>query len=93
MLGTIFERFVEHSPVSVMVRGLMERVFAPSAMDELFEATAQVQYTRELLFFSVVELMSLVVCAIHPSVHAAYRAKAKKMCVRSECGLCQTEWD
>ena len=29
MLGAIFERFVKQSPVSVMVRGLMERVFAP----------------------------------------------------------------
>ncbi|MBD2246115.1 hypothetical protein [Nostoc sp. FACHB-888] len=26
MLGTIFERFVEESPLSVMMRGLMERV-------------------------------------------------------------------
>lgn len=81
MLGAIFERFIEQSPVSVMVRGLMERVFAPEAMNALFEATAQVQYTRELLFSHVVDLMSLVVCAIHPSVHAAYRAKAKDMTV------------
>jgi hypothetical protein len=79
MLGAIFERFVEQSPVSVMVRGLMERVFAARRMEELFEATAQVQYTRELLFSSIVELMSLVVCEIHPGVHAAYRAKAKDM--------------
>jgi hypothetical protein len=27
MLDTIFDRFVEHSPLSIMVRGLMERVF------------------------------------------------------------------
>lgn len=81
MLGAIFERFVEQSPVSVMVRGLMEHVFAPDRMNALFEATAQVQYTRELLFSDVVNLMSLVVCAIHPSVHAAYRAKAKDMTV------------
>lgn len=27
MLGAIFERFIEQSPVSVMVRGLMERVW------------------------------------------------------------------
>ena len=79
MLGAIFERFVEQSPVSVMVRGLMERVFAPRRMEELFEATAKVQYTRELLFSSIVELMSLVVCEIHPSVHAAYQAKARDM--------------
>lgn len=28
MLGAIFERFGKESPISVMVRGLMERVFA-----------------------------------------------------------------
>lgn len=81
MLSAVFERFVQHSPVSVMVRGLMERVFAPAALDELLEATAQEQYTRELLFSSVVNLMSLVVCAFYPSVNAAYRAKAKEMSV------------
>jgi len=32
-----------------------------------------VQYTRELLFSSIVELMSPVVCAIHPSAGAAYK--------------------
>lgn len=79
MLGSIFERFVQHSPLSVMVRGLMERVFAPEKLDDLFESTAQVQYTRELLFSSVVDMMSLVVCAIYPSVNAAYRAKAQEL--------------
>lgn len=79
MLGSIFERFVQHSPISVMARGLMERVFAPDKLNALFEATAQVQYTRELLFSSLVDLMSLVVCAIYPSVNAAYRAKAKAL--------------
>lgn len=79
MLASIFDRFVEHSPVSVMVRGLMERVFAPEKLDALFEATAQVQYTRELLFSNLVDMMSLVVCAIYPSVNAAYRAKAKEL--------------
>ena len=79
MLGAVFERFVQQSPVSVMVRGLMEQIFAPSALDELFEATAQEQYTRELLFSSLVNLMSLVVCAFYPSVNAAYRAKAKEI--------------
>lgn len=79
MLGAVFERFVQQSPVSVMMRGVMERIFAPEALDELFEATAQEQYTRELLFSRVVNLMSLVVCAFYPSVNAAYRAKAKEI--------------
>lgn len=35
------------------------------------------QYHRELLFSTVVNLMSLVVCGILPSVNAAYQARAK----------------
>lgn len=79
MLGAIFERFVEQSPVSVMVRGLMEKVFEPVQLDRIFATTAKVQYTRELLFSTLVNLMSLVVCGIYPSVNAAYRAKAKEI--------------
>lgn len=79
MLGAIFERFVKETPISVMVRGLIERVFVPETMNRIFEENASSQYTRELLFSSLVELMSLVVCGIHPSVSAAYRAKAEEM--------------
>jgi len=71
MLGAIFERFVKESSVSVMVRGQMERVFAPEQINWIFKDNAEVQYTRELLFSSLVDLMSVVVCGIHPSVNAA----------------------
>jgi hypothetical protein len=40
----IFERFVEKSPVTVIVRGLMEVVLAPSKLDELFEQIGVVSY-------------------------------------------------
>lgn len=70
MIGEIFEQFVEASPVTVMVRALMERIFSAEKLDALFERTAEKQYTRELLFSTVVGLMSLVVCGIHPSVSA-----------------------
>jgi hypothetical protein len=59
-----------------MVRGLIERVFKKEPLDSIFENHATRQYTRELLFSSIVDLMSLVVCGIYPSVNAAYRAKA-----------------
>lgn len=79
MLEAIFERFVEESPTSVMVRGLMERIFCSEKIDEIFEANAKTQYTRELLFSTLVDLMSLVVCGIYPSVNAAYKRKATKI--------------
>ena len=77
MLASIFDHFVEESPLTVMVRAIMERALAPEKLDELFEQTAQKQYTRELLFSDVVSVMSLVVFGIRPSVNAAYKALAK----------------
>jgi hypothetical protein len=81
MLTAIFDTFVQHSPISVMMRGLMEHIFASERLDSLFERHAKVQYQRELLFSSVVDLLSLVVCGIHPSVNAAYKAKAEGLSV------------
>ena len=77
MISAIFERFVEQTPVTVMVRAIMERSFAPEQLEKLFEDTAEVQYTKKLLFSNVVGLMSLVVCGIYPSVGAAYRGYEK----------------
>lgn len=37
LLGKRFEAFVEDSPVSVMVRGTLERVFNPEKLDQVFE--------------------------------------------------------
>ena len=43
MLGEVFTAFVEQSPVSVMMRALMERIFRPERLDEIFETHAKVQ--------------------------------------------------
>lgn len=81
MLSSIFEQFVKESPVSVMAQVLMSHIFAPSRIDKLFTKHARAQYQQDLLFSSQVDLMSLVVCGIHPSVHAAYRARAADLSV------------
>jgi hypothetical protein len=74
ILGAIFERFIQDSPISVLARGTMQFALNRTALDELFDTKAQRQYTRELLFSTTVDVMSLVVCRIRPSVHAAYQA-------------------
>ncbi len=33
MLGAVFERFVDRSPISVMVRGTLERVLGADPLD------------------------------------------------------------
>src|SRR5512135_3018283 len=71
-LGEIFERFLHQAPISVMFRALLERALDPLELNRLFEDTATTQYTREVLFSSLVDLMGLVVCGVQPSVRAAY---------------------
>jgi Transposase DDE domain len=79
MLGKVFQRFVEKSPISVMVRGTLERVLGAEQLDAWYARTAQKQYTRDLLFSTVYDLLSQVVFRIKPSVHAAYRAHEDKV--------------
>jgi hypothetical protein len=77
ILGEVFERFIAESPFCVMLRVLLEQSLPAAEVDALFEQQAERQYHRELLFSTVVNLMSLVVCGISPSINAAYQAKAK----------------
>jgi len=76
MLSPVFDAFVEASPISVMMRVLMENIFNSSRMNQLFKTYSERQYEQELLFSTIVDLMSLVVCGMYPSVHAAYQKKA-----------------
>jgi hypothetical protein len=77
ILSDVFERFVEKEPIGVMARTMMEVALAPAELDALFDLRSQQQYTRSLLFSSMVDLMGMVVSKVRPSVNAAYqRVKA-----------------
>src|SRR5215213_4556800 len=76
LLDAVFERFVNRTPFAVMSRSLLERALTPEALDELFQDKAQAQYTRELTFASVVDLMGQVVTSAFPSVRAAFLSKS-----------------
>src|SRR3954471_24759663 len=77
ILSDVFERFSQDSPLSVMAQGLMENALSPRIVDQLFEDVAERQYTNKLLFSTIVDLMSVVVCRIRPSIHAAFQARAE----------------
>lgn len=79
IFSDLFERFIADSPVSVMARALLENALAPAAVDALFEDVAERQYTRELLFSDVVDLMAMVVCKLRPSINAAYKKHAEAL--------------
>jgi len=80
----LFQPFIEERPICVMARGVLENLLHPERINELFERTAEVQYTRELAFSSVVDLMGQVVLGVQPSVHAAYQAQAEKIGVSDQ---------
>jgi hypothetical protein len=70
-LEAVFERFTKQNPLTVMARLLMQQALSREWLDELFEHYRDKQYTRELLFSMVVDLMALVVLGLKPSLHAA----------------------
>jgi len=79
--GKVFERFMDKAPATVMLRGLLDRALAADALDQLFDQTAQRQYTRELLFSTAADLLLAVACRVYPTVHAAYQDR------RAEIGV------
>ena len=79
LLDTIFAPFVKERPICVMARAVLERLLDAPRLDDLFARTAERQYTRELMFSSLVQMMSEVVLGVHPSVHAAYKANQEAL--------------
>jgi hypothetical protein len=75
VVSAILKRFMEQSPIPVMARSLLERVLTQAKLNNCFKKGAKRQYTRDLLFSSIFELMSLVVMKSYPSVNAAYQAE------------------
>jgi len=73
ILGPVFEQFVNKSPISVMARATVEHALCASALDELFDRTAEHGYTKELLFSTAVDLLSLVVCGKAIHVQSAFQ--------------------
>lgn len=66
MFDEVFERFIQNRPVAVMVRVLLEIFLNADQLDRWFETVRQTQYTKEILFSSIVGLMLSVVCNIRP---------------------------
>ena len=79
LLSGPFEKFVEASPVTVMMRGIIENLFHPERLDRLFEETAVTQYTRKLPFSTVAEVMGEVVFHVNPSVGASLQERVDSL--------------
>lgn len=80
----VYERVVKKYPAAVMVRAVIEQALPPSFVDDVFTRVASAQYTRKLLFSTLVRLLSLVVCRARSSVHACIQAMAGELTVNAK---------
>jgi len=85
LMAPLFQPFVEQSPLSVMARLTIERALRPQLLDELFERTAERQYTKDLLFSSLVDLMSLVTCGSAKHVQTGFLRLKDRIPVSLKC--------
>ena len=92
ILGEPFEAFVNAAPISVMMRAVMENTFNPQRLDEIFDQTAESQYTRLLSFSTVANLMSEVVVHISPSVDTAIQANLAEVEVSRKSVYNKRRW-
>ncbi len=53
----------------------MEHIFNSEGINQI-QPYSKRQYEQKLLFSTQIDLISLVVCGMYPSVHAAYQKKA-----------------
>lgn len=74
LLDPIVERFLDHAPLAVGVRGVLEYALAPEPLDDLFEQIVGAREDRRLLFSTCVDLLATVVCRVNRSVNTAYHA-------------------
>jgi IS4 transposase len=85
LFDPLFERFAAGTPMTVMTRALLENTLQQQPLDDLFERLAQKQYTRELLFSTVVATMTLVACRLYKSPRAVYTENQDDFGVTLKC--------
>lgn len=74
----VFASFIEQSPAAVMARGILEYALPAERIDALFQKHAVRQYEDQLLFSTVVEVLSLAVAGSRRSVNASYQSLREK---------------
>jgi hypothetical protein len=84
LLDKVFAPFIKEKPICVMARAVLQRLLDPQHLDLLFAHTAQRQYTHELLFSTLVDLLSRVILKQEPSVYAAYRTLEQQIPVSDQ---------
>ena len=73
--------YVQKAPLPVLVRSTLEWMLQQATLEQLFEDTAQDQYTRELTLTFLVDLMLDVASGIQPSALKAFNARSDDLAI------------
>jgi IS4 transposase len=84
IMREMLARLEQRAPMAVMVRALLENVFAADRLNKWFDRVSPSQENKTLMFSSIAEIMGLVALRIQPSVHAAYQAKQAEIAVTAK---------
>ena len=75
----VLTEFCKFSPLPVMARIAIEHATSDEFLDGIFAENAERQVSSELLFSTVVKLMTLVACRVRPSINAVYQKNAQEI--------------
>jgi hypothetical protein len=99
MFSEILERFIQQRPMAVLANIMFETQLTPAFFDQVFEETAEKQYTYEVTFSTVARLLCQVTLHGQPSVNSAFRQERASIPVslvsiydklkRTEPAVCQ----
>lgn len=72
--ATILDRFAQKNPLAASLRFIFERLFVLAEINAVFEKNRNQQYTQQILFSTILQIMLAVVTRKVASVHAAMQA-------------------
>jgi len=84
MITDVIERFSKGAPVAVMFRGVFVRMFAPKRLDQIFRDHKVQQVESEILFSSLVRLLTPVIYGGKRSVLASFTEHEKELGVSKQ---------
>jgi hypothetical protein len=76
----------------VLFRGVFGRVFSDERMDQVFRDHKERQVESEVVFSSLIDLVTPVVSGGKPSVHASYQERQEQMGVASDTDVPSGKW-
>lgn len=84
MVVDVIERFSDGAPAAMLFRGLFARIFADERLDQIFRDHKERQIESDILFSSLIHLLTPVISGGKPSVHASFQAREEQLGVSKQ---------